>query len=181
MHKYSEDDEIYLEYYLRDDDIKSYDAAAEFLGIPNQNLIKKACKMRAKGESWEYVNKPFTKREKEYIKKNYAMISTDLMKEHLGRTRDAIIAEANRLGLKKLKQLKYYDAEIRALAKAGYYKAEIARKLGLNPKSVGDYINRNNIPCKVAPKEASQKYFRDDEKIRHYTNKKASSGKEQIC
>lgn len=168
--KWTEDEEIYLEYYLYDDDDKehNYDSASDFLKTTNKKLINKANKMRKKNKDIGYINKPFSEYELDYIKKNYLMVSTELMSDHLGRTRDVIIWKANQIGVTKLKQLKNYDAEIRELAQKGHYKAEIARMLGLNSKSVGDYINRNQINCKRAPKEASQKYFRDDEKVRHF-------------
>lgn len=169
--KYSEDDNDYLEYYLYDGEEKTYTPAAEFLGVSNDQLIKKMSKMRQKNRSIGYIQKPWSKREDEYIRRTYRMMSTKEMSEYLGRTRASIEWRAAKLGIKKLKQLKEYDFEIKRLASEGYYKAQIARKLGLNPKSVGEYINRNQIPCERAPKEVSSKAFKEDELIRHLTVK----------
>lgn len=167
--EWTEDEEIYLEYLLYSDEDKedSYTSAAEFLGVTNRQITSKAHKMRRRGDEVGYIQRPFTPYEIKYIKENYEHTTTDLMAEHLNRTRDVITWKANQLGVKKLQQLKYYDAEIRKLAAEGCYKAEIARKLGLKPKSVGDYINRNDIPCGSAP--ANKKHtWRDDETIRHH-------------
>jgi DNA-binding NarL/FixJ family response regulator len=164
---WSEDDEIYLEYYLYSGEERNYNSAAEFLNKSNKNLISKANKMRARGERLGYIRRPFSEKEIDYIKINYRNIPTKLMSEHLGRSRDTIIEKANELGLKKLTQLKDFDAEIRMLASQGKTRADIARLLFLNPKSVGDYVARNKIKCEYASREVMGKAFRDMEYRRH--------------
>src|SRR5690606_23164473 len=167
---WTEDDEIYLEYYLFGDNEreKSYDAAAEFLEVPNERLIKKVHKMRIKNKNIGYIRKPYTEKEVEFIKQTYRMWPTQKISEQLGRSQDEIMRKAKSLGITKLMKIRDYDKQIRDLAKQGRYKAEIERILGLNPKSVGDYINRNEIECQRAPRKASQKEWRDDETIRHH-------------
>lgn len=168
MKRWSEDDEIYLDYYLYSAEERSYNSAAEFLGRPSDQVIKKANKMRAKGECLNYMRRPFSGKEIKYIKDNYKNISTELMAEYLRRSRDTIIEKANELGITKLKRMKDYDYEIRRLAKEGKYRAEIARMLGLNKRSVSDYITRNAIKCDYASRDVMGKSFRDDEYIRHF-------------
>lgn len=163
---FSKEDEEYLEYYLYCGE-ESYDSAAEFLGVTNRQLIKKLNKMRKKDKSLGYVCRPFEDWEIKYIKTNYKNISTELMSEVLNRSRDAIIAKANSLGISKLKRIGDYDEDIRSLAEQGYTRAGIARELSLKPKSVGDYINRNHIKCRQADRSEMGGYFRELEQARN--------------
>lgn len=163
MQRWTEDEEIYLEYYLYDEESKNYDDAAEFLGKSHRKITKKAYKMRKKDKNIQCIQKDYQDWEIEYLKKAYFMTTTDVMSERLGRSRESIIAKANQLGITKLQKVREYDKEIRALASEGYTRAEIARKLKLKPKSVGDYINRNNIDCQYATREVMGKAFREDE------------------
>lgn len=163
---FSEEDEEYLAYYFYCGE-KSLDAAAEFLGLTNEKLYRKASKMRAKGQNVDYIYRPFTEKEIKYIKKNYRNIPTDLMADHLKRTREVIIYKANQLGLSKLDRVRDYDKKIRILADKGYTRAQIARELHLKPKSVGDYINRNHIKCRKANRSEMGGYFRELEQARN--------------
>ncbi|HEL7521307.1 hypothetical protein [Enterococcus faecalis] len=160
MRKYSEDDEIYLEYYLYDEETKTYDDAAEFLGRSNNQLIKKAHKMRRENENVGYVRKPFEDWEIEYLKKSYKKVPVAKIAEYLSRSEDTVINKANSLGIKKLTLLKDYDKDIRYLASKNYTRASIARILGLNYRSVMDYIQRNKITCRYAQREEMGSYWR---------------------
>lgn len=166
-YEWTEDDEFYLERYLFDEEERdrTYTDPANLLGISPRQVTRKASKMRSKGESLEYLFRPWSEKDKQYVIDNYKSLSTKDMSEHLNRTRESIIAKANELGVYKLDKISNFDKEIRWLASIGIWKAEIARILGLKPKSVGDYINRNNIKCRRAPREASSEVFRNEEKI----------------
>lgn len=145
---------------------RTYGDPADFLGITPRQVTRKASKIRSKGQHLDYLFKPWSEKEEQYVKNNYKLLSTKEMSEYLNRTRGSIIAKANDLGVYKLNKISDFDKEIRWLASLGIWKAEIARMLSLNPKSVGDYINRNKIECRKAPREASAKVFRNEEKIR---------------
>lgn len=163
---WTEDEKIYLEYYLYDNETKNYQNASDFLGRSDAAIRNKAYKMRKQDENISYLQKDFEQWEIEYIKKNYFLISTALMSEHLDRSRDVIIWKANQLGITKLQKVRDYDTEIRDLASKGYTRAAIARELGLKPKSVGDYINRNKIECRYAERAEMGGYFRELEQAR---------------
>lgn len=172
--KWTEDDEIYLEYYLYGDAVEdferetNYDAASEFLEIPTKKISRKATKMRQRGENLGYVRKPFTDKEIDFLRKSYAVYPAKHFAEAFGRLESTVINKANELGLTKRKKISEYDKEIRILANKGYHRAKIARVLGLRKSSVVAYINRNGIKCEYAPKEISQEFWRDDETIRHH-------------
>lgn len=169
---WTEDDEIYLNYYLSSNEEKNYESAANFLNCSRSQITKKANKMRVKGETEHYINKPFDKWEIDYLKKHYYMIPTTDIAELLSRSRETIIWKANSLGLTKLDKVRNHDSEIRRLAKEGFTRATIARKLGLKANSVGDYINRNNISCRYATREEMGGHFRELEQARYNEMKK---------
>jgi len=174
---WTEDEEIYLEYYLfgdaaGDERETNYDAAADFLGIPNKKIMGKARKMRAKNKNVGHVRKPFTEREIEYLRRSYGVQPSKDIAETLGRLQGTVINKANSLGLTKRKKISDFDKEIRKLAKEGYWRAEIARFLGLKKSSVVAYINRNGIKCDNAPKEITQQAWREDEEIRYHNIRK---------
>jgi len=164
--KWSEDDEIYLEYLAYDEELKNYDDAAEFLGRSNKSIRQKLYEMRRELPNIGYIEKPWTDREIEFLRKNYLVIPADKLAERLRRTEGAVFQKAYKSGIRKRTRISDYDLEIREMASKGMYRYEIARELGLNANSVLYYINRNKIPCKHAPKEANQKHFRDEENLR---------------
>lgn len=175
LKKWTEEEEIYLEYYLYDEDTKRYKDAAEFLGRSELSVKTKAYKMRKKEAHIGYLQKDFEDWEIEYIKKNYSMIPTELMSEHLGRSREVIMWKAAQLGIAKLQRPRDFDKEIRKLAASGHTRASIARELGLKPKSVGAYINRNGIECRYADRSEMGGYFRELEQARNNEMRKKYS------
>ena len=165
--QWSEDEEIYLEYYLNGDEKEtSYDAAADFLGISNRQAIKKATDLRNKDDSIGYIYKPYSKYEIEYIKKNYKYMEYDDMAKHLNRSVSAVRRKISNLGLTKQKKIRDYDKEIRELAKQGYWQSEIARKLNLKQPSVNRYVLSNNIKCSESDREITQANFRKGNDLR---------------
>lgn len=170
--RWTEDEEIYLAYYLYEGEERNYNAAAEFLGRSIEAVKNKAKRMRALGdENIGFICKPFSDYEINYIKNNYKTMPVKLMSEHLGRPEYSIINKANRSGLTKQTSLKDYDTEIRELAAKGFWKSKIARALSLNIRSVTRYITDNKIQCKIATKEEQGKYYRKLGSKRYTKNK----------
>lgn len=158
--KWSEDDEMYLELYANDPETTNYKDAAETLGIPEHKVMDKAAKLRKQGESVGYVKRPFKKWEIEYIKEYYKVLTAREIAEELDRDMQTVINKARQLGIRKQKKLKDYDLAIRRLASKGYYKEQIAKELGLNSRSLRDYVKRNGITCRKATKEERTKKFK---------------------
>lgn len=163
---WSEDDLIYLEYFLYDNDERRYKEAAEFLGRTVKAVSQKACEMRKETKDAGYINRPYSKKEIEFIRANYTVIETNKLAERLGRTIHSVMRKASVLGIHKRKSLSNLDAEIRSMAARGKTRNEIAFKLGLKPNSVICYLIKHDIKCNYAPKELSQQYFREQENLR---------------
>lgn len=69
-HWWSEDDVDYLIYYVISEDTRDYKAAAEFLGKTVCAVQAKVNRLR-KNEDVAYLNKPFTQKEDDLIRKYY--------------------------------------------------------------------------------------------------------------
>lgn len=163
---WSEDDLIYLEYFLYDNDETRYKEAAKFLGRTVKAVSQKAHEIRKGTQNVGYINRPYSKKEIEFIRANYSIIETNKLAESLGRTVHSVMRKASVLGIHKRKSLSKFDAEIRSMAAKGKTRNEIAFNLGLKPNSVICYLIKHDIKCNYAPKELSQQYFREQENLR---------------
>lgn len=152
---WTEDEEIYLEYYLYQGE-KSYSNAIEFLERSPRSVWGKTNQLRKKDKSVSYIQKPYSEEEIGFIKKNYKTTPVKIIAKKLGRPEGSIRHKAYELGIKKRVNISDYDSEIKELAKAGFHKSKIAKELGLKTTSVHNYIRRNGIKCEEAPREIFQ-------------------------
>lgn len=143
--KYSEDDEIYLEYFLYDRDEKTFDVAAEFLGRSKSAIRKKVVRMRKENKDVGYMNRPYSKEEKEFIRKHYHTMTAKNIGTRLGRSRKSVTQKAFEMGLKKTRSLKRFEQEIINMARSGYSDYQIGKELGVAAASVAYYREKNNI------------------------------------
>lgn len=163
---WSEDDLIYLEYFLYDNEEKRYEEAAKFLGRTVKAVTTKAAEMRKENENVNYIAKPYSRKEIQFLRANYTVLETDQIAKSLNRTIKSVMRKASVLGINKRKSLTKYDSKIRKMATNGKTRNEIAFELGVKPNSVICYLIRHGIECEYAPKELSQQYFREQENLR---------------
>ena len=159
--KWTEDELIYLEYCYYDKDEYSIEDIAEFLGRTKQTVHAKASEMRKENKNFGSIKPRYNDDELKRMVSLDSMMTRKEMAEILGRGVPAVHAKLKLMGINKNKKLSDYDKDIRRLASEGKYIAEICRILDLKDNSLHYYLKRHGIECKKAPKEASQKYWRD--------------------
>lgn len=165
VRKWTEDEEEYLEHYIREPEGTPHEEIAEFLGRSVSSVYNKSHKLRKELNIPAPFKKNFTEREIEYIKSCYKKgISVPRMADHLKRPERSIQAIINKHGISTRKFARDYDKEIRTLAAQGAWKKEIARRLGLHEVAVMRYTLANNIECQKAPKAVRQRAFREIDK-----------------
>ncbi len=145
--RWSEDDEIYLEYYLYDDTEKeeSYKAAAEFLGRSERAIKKKIWRMRKLNGSIGHINKPYSEKEITFIKEHYLTMKAKNIGVRLNRSPTSIINKAYELGIRKNKTMRDYEKRIRELITKGYNTYEISKELKISRPSINYFREKNNI------------------------------------
>lgn len=156
---WTEDEDIYLEYYLFSQDGK-LEEAAKFLGRSLNAVIKHASILR-KGRKDYYICRKWTEEEDNYIKANYKSVSYQSIGLRLGRSQKAVSNRARHLGLRKNNSLIALDSKIRKMANEGDYPADIARNLNLDYETLREYLNKHNITYQAMPTEESLKKARE--------------------
>lgn len=150
--KWTEDEDIYLEYFVYEHDAKLQDAA-DFLGRTRGSVDARLQVLRKKNKNVAIVNKRWTEKEIELLKKYYGTETIAYIAKRLGRSVSAVHCKKNELGLRKVNAMKNYDKEIRKLAEEGQYGRKIARTLGLPYSSIIGYTKANGIELRKATKE----------------------------
>lgn len=143
--KWTEDEEIYLEYYVFSNDELDYNEAAKFLKRTPSSIRGKMFKLRQRKNQKDFLRRPFSQAEKDFIKENYGHMSMKAIAKRLGRSPEVVSYKACQFGLQKLSQLEYYDEELRRLAREGYTVPEIRDLTGLKYSSIRYYLIRNDI------------------------------------
>lgn len=144
--KWAEDDEVYLEYYLYNDDKeKSYDAAALFLGRSKRSVKKKVWRMRKDNPRLGYIYRPYTTKEKDFIRKHYATMTAKNIGKRLNRTSKSVLMKALEMGLKKSVSVKDYELQIRDLANKGFTDYEMEKELKIKRQSISYFRRKNGI------------------------------------
>ncbi|WP_440894950.1 hypothetical protein ACS127_10270 [Amphibacillus sp. Q70] len=159
--QWTEDEIIYLEYYIYSAEERDYKAAAEFLDRSLNAVQLKASKLRKENKDIGYLYKPYSDYEIEYIKTNYKKLSLKSMSEHLGRSENALTLAANKIGIKRLNRFNIKDDKaLRNMAEEGLWISEIARRLRYHRKTIANYAKKHGIKIKLAPREVQGGYFR---------------------
>lgn len=159
--KWTEDDDIYLSYFVWNGDEKIR-VASEFLNRSYGATKHRISYLRKQDpDNVPRMMKKWTKEEVDFLKTHYSHMTCKSIAERLGRSFAAVEAEVATLGLKKLKLLKTYDDEIRKLAEEGYYLSEIASIIGVRQHSLYDYMWRKNIDYKRKKDNSNHPWRKD--------------------
>lgn len=165
-YRWSEEEEEYLEYYIRSEDTIDYEAASEHLGIPIEKIYSKAHYMRKKNQLNYRLKEPYSEREIKMIQQNYQIMTYQEIADLLDRPLDSVRSTANKkLGLRKTKPIKKHDKDIRRLAKQGKYAKEIADYIGASHQATADYMRLNGIDYVRVPYEIRTKEMKKIHKI----------------
>lgn len=142
--KWTEDEDIYLEYFISEGDTNLSEAAA-FLKRSYNSVASRCDFLRRNNPELPFFNRKWTKKEDDFIRAHYQSLTYKNISTRLNRSVQAVDYRIRYLGLKKTKALKEYDEEIRILANKGCSYSEIARELNLIASSVSNYAKKNNI------------------------------------
>lgn len=146
--KWTEDEEIYLEYYLFDGEMKDYKAAEEFLRRSNRSISAKVTDMKKQGVPINNFKRRWTEEEVVFLKRHYSILKPKNIAHRLNRTTAAVQEKARLLGISKESRPRHKDAEIRWLAERGLTRREIAHQTGMSYDSIRNYVFYNNIEVK---------------------------------
>lgn len=165
---WTEDELIYLEYFVYENDA-TLKEAAEFLGRSLIAVRSKLHEMRKEVGGIGYMGKQWTKQEEAFIKNSYQILTCSEIASRLSKSTIAVSSHAFKLGLKKTKKVKEQDAKIRTLISEGYYLSQISRELGINKDSLWSHCVRNKIPFKTMSRSEANKnnYWRLQENYRY--------------
>lgn len=148
--KWSEDDISLLKYCYFIGNMSRAEIART-LDRTTSAMIQKATQLRREGAMHEYINRPISDEEIEFIKLNYKKIEVQDAARLLSRSSGSIIKIAKIAGVSKFKfTTKQEIAQIRYLAERGLYSAIIARKLKISHNKVYLAKKRHNIRIKKA-------------------------------
>lgn len=172
---WTEDEDIYLEYFVYEND-KEIKEAAEFLKRSPGAVYTRLDKLRKSDSSVNHSLRRWSEKEKEYLKNNYTTLTVKMIAKKLSRTESAIAYQMQVLKLRKIKSIEVYDEDIRKLASSGYYRRQAARMLNISNSSLTQYSQRNGIEFRNATAEettAKIKELMQKEYKRHeFRNKK---------
>ncbi|MGM0117369.1 hypothetical protein [Enterococcus sp. AZ189] len=153
VRRWTEDEDIYLEYFLFSQDSK-LEIAAKHLNRSLNATIKHAAVVRAKRKDY-YICRKWTEDEDDYIKASYRSLSYENIGLRIGRSRKAVSERVRKLGLRKNNSLISLNDEIRQMAAEGFYPIDIAKSLKLDYETLREYLNKHNIEYRAMPTEES--------------------------
>lgn len=113
---WTEDDDIYLEYFIFSKDGKLKEAA-EFLNRSLDTTRSRAATIRKKRKDY-YICRKWTTEEDNYIKTNYKSVTYQAIALRLGRSRMAVTMRVQRLGLRKIRSIAELDEKSELLERA---------------------------------------------------------------
>ncbi len=142
---WSEDDDIYLEYYLYDPDETSIEEVCHFLGRTKMAVEKRMSILRKENKAGRFKN-DWSKKEDDIIKKFWHKTGKELAELLPNRTPGACRARRANLGIRKsVKDFSFYHDDIIELAAQGFTRREIARKLGISYNALRGYVYTRKI------------------------------------
>jgi ATP/maltotriose-dependent transcriptional regulator MalT len=148
--RWTEDDDIYLEYfaYSGDGGIKD---AAEFLKRSPAAVVARLAKLRKHDQSVSCLKRKWSQKEDAFLKKNYKTMPNEQLAQRLGRSIPAIVSRKQTLDLRTIRPISIHREKILELIDQGYYRPEIAKELNINEASLVNFLLINNIHCKDVP------------------------------
>ena len=156
---WTEDEEGYLEMFHYDEP-GTLDELAETLGRSMYSVRIKASKMRKTNANIKHLSRPWSEQEISVLKSMYSLNTCKEISNAIDRTENAIKIKANKLGLKKHKNLSDLDSRIRKLANDGNYLQQAARKLGVGANSLYCYSQRHGIEFRKSTMEEQTETIR---------------------
>ncbi|QDA74613.1 hypothetical protein EOT00_06530 [Listeria seeligeri] len=176
---WSEEDDIYLEYFVFENDANINEAAA-FLNRTHNAVRTRIINLRKEDSSVAYIRKPWTAKEDDFLKNNYKVMSDAMLAERLRRTKGAVTGRKRTLGLKKIYKITTsQDKKIRSLGSAGHTITEIADAVQVPRRVVCSYVHNHNIDFKRETCNRNHIWRRhSDMSFARYTNSKKQ--KEEI-
>lgn len=145
---WSEDDDIYLEYFVFENDT-NINEAAEFLNRTVDAVRTRIVNLRKKDSSVAYIRKPWTAKEDDFLKNNYKAMSDAVLAERLQRTKSAIAGRKRTLCLQKIYKLtSSQDKKIRSLGSSGHTITEIADAVQVPRRIIYSYVHNHRIDFK---------------------------------
>lgn len=154
---WTEDELTYIEYFVFEKDAKLSDAS-EFLGRSVNAIKKKLWRLRTEDNNVKHMNRLWTEKEEEFLKKHYTSLSNKNIAIRLRRSVKSVEFRAAKLGLKKYKKIQDKDFEIRKLISEGYYLSEICKELNIKMQSLIAHCRRENISYKKMPRTERADY-----------------------
>lgn len=158
--KWTEDDDIYLEYFAYDGDAPIKDAA-EFLNRTKAATVCRLVNLRKNNKDVHYIKKKWSLKEDEFLKNNYSNMNNLQLSERLNRTPAAVSIRKSTLGLKVIKPIAIHREKIIEMSKQGYYRTQIAKELNINVDSLRKFLIDNEIDCVPVPYELRSKKFKN--------------------
>ena len=155
--KWTEDELVYLEYFVFENDTQLIDAS-KHLNRSTNAIRKKLCKMRKEDNFRCYMHRLWSEKEDEFLKKHYLSMKNKYIADRLNRTVGAVEFRAKKLGLTKHKKIKELDTEIRRLIDEDYYLSQICTKLNIKMSSLIAHCQREKIPYKKMPRTEYKNY-----------------------
>ncbi|MBC2369925.1 hypothetical protein HBP99_14950 [Listeria booriae] len=157
--RWTEDDDIYLEYFVYENDTDLGEAAS-FLNRSRKAVITRLKNLRMMDDSVSYIRRKWTEKEDEFLRKNYKIMTNQSLAESLGRTSAAVCSRKKYLGLKRVRGISRHREKIIEMAAKGYYRADIAKELDINEMSLNHFLIENKIYCKKVPYSERKRYWR---------------------
>lgn len=154
---WKEDELIYLEYFVFDNDAQ-LSVAAEHLGRSIRAVKKKLCQLRKQDCNVQHINRLWTKKEEDFLKRHYTTMVNKNIAQRLNRSVGAVEYRAAKLGLSKNRNIRDLDSEIRKLIAEGYYLSQVCKKLDIKMQSLLAHVEREGIEYKKMPRKEYSGY-----------------------
>lgn len=154
---WDEDELIYIEYFVFDNDAQ-LNVAAEYLGRSLQAVKKKLWQLRKQDSNVQHIHRLWTKKEEDFLRRNYTTMTNKNIAQRLNRSVGAVEFRAAKLGLSKNRNIRDLDNEIRKLITEGYYLSQICKELGIKMPSLLAHIGREGIEYKKMPRKEYSGY-----------------------
>lgn len=172
---WTEDDDIYLEYYYLCGEKKIRDAAI-FLGRTEDAVKARGDFLRKENPKIPKMRFQWSMESEQKLIKLYPHHTAEYIAKVIGTTRHSVLKKAERLGLtgNKLNLIKHLDKKIRKLAAEGLTRSQIADEIGKPYNTVKKYIWQNQIKVTKASvsvgwldyhKKLNQAHFAETRKI----------------
>lgn len=170
--RWSEDDDDYLRYFVSCGDARIKDAAV-FLERTYCSVSARLTYLRKDDETVHRIKRKWTKKEDEYISKNFLKIDDKVIARNLSRSIEGVKSRRCALGLSKVRPIAKHKKTITTLAERGYYRKCIAKYLDIDVKSLSTFMRLNNIHCDHVPESERTNIFKKeiDDDVRKKTNK----------